>query len=179
MNFFWILVPRQCGFNGHNFSWWLEAINTIGDKGILQVQMEHKVKTIKVSERHKIHPKAKAQMDIPLWCMMSMLVVRLAFKINVSKWAIEKVTKCSLSFPRIGRGRRNLLQIISTSGTFIGRLQMHHLKKHSMQMKICKGSMGECSLCALVTINSKLGCLTSQEFTRMTSLGTLQRILSC
>jgi hypothetical protein len=47
--------------------------------------MGHKVKTIKVLERHKIHPKAKAQMDIPLCCMMSMLVVRLAFKINVFK----------------------------------------------------------------------------------------------
>jgi hypothetical protein len=38
----------------------LEVLSTIGNKEILKVQMEHKVKTIKVLERHKIHPKAKA-----------------------------------------------------------------------------------------------------------------------
>jgi hypothetical protein len=47
--------------------------------------MEHKVKTIKVLERHKIHPKAKAQMNIPFCHMISMPLVRLAFKIDVLK----------------------------------------------------------------------------------------------
>jgi hypothetical protein len=37
----------------------VEVINTTGDKEILQVQMEHKVKTAEVLERHKIHLKAK------------------------------------------------------------------------------------------------------------------------
>jgi len=63
----------------------LEAVNTTGDKEILQVQMEHKVKIIKLLERHKIHPKAKAWMNIPLCCMISMLVVKPALKINVLK----------------------------------------------------------------------------------------------
>jgi hypothetical protein len=44
----------------------LEAVNTTRDKEILKVLMNHKVKTIKVLERHKIHPKAKALMNIPL-----------------------------------------------------------------------------------------------------------------
>jgi hypothetical protein len=47
--------------------------------------MEHKVKLVEVLERHKIHPKAKAQMNIPLCRMISMLVVRPTLKINVLK----------------------------------------------------------------------------------------------
>jgi len=44
----------------------LEAMKTIGDKEILEVQMQHKVKIVEVLEKHKIHPKAKAWMNIPL-----------------------------------------------------------------------------------------------------------------
>jgi hypothetical protein len=47
--------------------------------------MEHKVKTVEVLERHKIHPKAKAQMNIPLYHMIFMLFVRPTLKINVLK----------------------------------------------------------------------------------------------
>jgi hypothetical protein len=47
--------------------------------------MEHKVKTIEVLERHKIHPKVKAQVNMPLCRMISMLVVRPELKINVFK----------------------------------------------------------------------------------------------
>jgi hypothetical protein len=47
--------------------------------------MEHKVKTVKMLERHKIHLKAKAWMNIPLCCMISMPVVKSAFKIDVLK----------------------------------------------------------------------------------------------
>jgi len=47
--------------------------------------MEHKVKTIKVTERHKIHPKAKAHMNIPLYLMISMPIVRPTLKIDVFK----------------------------------------------------------------------------------------------
>ncbi len=36
-------------------------------------------------ERHMIHPKAKAWTNIPLCCMISMLVVRPALKIDVLK----------------------------------------------------------------------------------------------
>ncbi len=46
-------------------------------------------------------------------------------------------------------------------------------------MKICRGSLGECSLCGTITIGYKLGCLIFQKFTYMTSLGTLQWIPSC
>jgi hypothetical protein len=47
--------------------------------------MEHKVKIIEVLERHKIHPKAKAHMNIPFRLMISMPVVRPALKIDVFK----------------------------------------------------------------------------------------------
>jgi hypothetical protein len=47
--------------------------------------MEHKFKTIKVLERHKIHPKAKARMNIPLCHMVSTPIMWLALKINVLK----------------------------------------------------------------------------------------------
>jgi hypothetical protein len=47
--------------------------------------MEHKVKTVEVLERHKIHPKAKARMNIPLCCMIYMPIVRSTFNINVFK----------------------------------------------------------------------------------------------
>jgi hypothetical protein len=60
-------------------------MSTIGDKEILEAQMEHKVKIIKVLEKHKIHPKTKVRMNIPLCYMISMLVVRLARKIDVLK----------------------------------------------------------------------------------------------
>ncbi len=63
----------------------LEVVNTIGDKEILQIQMEHKVKIVEVLERHKIRPKAKAHMSIPFCLMISMPVVWLAFKIDVFK----------------------------------------------------------------------------------------------
>ncbi len=66
--------------------------------------MEHKVKIVEVLEKHKIHPKAKAHMNIPFCLMISMLVVRLALKIDVFK--IEqvfqmglKVTKFYMSLP--------------------------------------------------------------------------------
>jgi hypothetical protein len=62
-----------------------EVVNTIGDKEILQVQMEHKVKKVEVLERHKIHPKNKARMNIPLCCMISMPIVRPSLNINVRK----------------------------------------------------------------------------------------------
>jgi hypothetical protein len=47
--------------------------------------MEHKVKTIKVLEKHKIHFKAKGQMNISLYCMISMPIVKPTFNINVLK----------------------------------------------------------------------------------------------
>ncbi len=53
--------------------------------------MEHKVKTVELLERHKIHPKAKVRMNIPLCRMISMLVVRPTLKIDVLKmeWAFQ------------------------------------------------------------------------------------------
>ncbi len=63
----------------------LEALSRTGDKEIFKIQMEHKVKTVKVLERHKIHPKAKAQMNIPLCHVISMPIVKLTFKIDVLK----------------------------------------------------------------------------------------------
>jgi hypothetical protein len=45
--------------------------------------MDHKVKIVEVLERHKIHPKAKAQMNIPLYRMISMPIVRPTLKIDV------------------------------------------------------------------------------------------------
>jgi hypothetical protein len=61
----------------------LEVGRTTRDKEIFEVQMEQKVKTIEVLEMHKIHPKAKVWMNIPLCHMISMLVVRSALKIDV------------------------------------------------------------------------------------------------
>ncbi len=63
----------------------LEVVSMTRDKEILEVQMEHKVKKIEMLERHKIYPKAKVQMNIPLCCMISMLVVRPTLKIDVLK----------------------------------------------------------------------------------------------
>jgi hypothetical protein len=63
----------------------LEVVNTTRDKEIIEVQMEHKVKIVEVLERHKIHPKAKAQMNIPLYHMISIPIVRPALKIDVLK----------------------------------------------------------------------------------------------
>jgi len=74
-----------------------------------------------------IHPKAKAWMNIPLCCMISMLVVRLALKIDVlkmdmcSKWAIERVTEFYMSLPQTSKVRRHLLQITSMNGIVIGK----------------------------------------------------------
>jgi hypothetical protein len=96
-----------------------------------------------------------------------------------SKWAIEKVTKYFISFPQSNRGRKHLLQITSMSGTIIGRLWMHHLRRGWTQMKICKGLVGECFMCGTTTIGYKPRCLISLEFIRMTSLDTLQWIPSC
>jgi hypothetical protein len=47
--------------------------------------MEDKVKTVEVLERHKIHPKDKAWVNIPLCRMISMPVVRPTLKIDVLK----------------------------------------------------------------------------------------------
>jgi hypothetical protein len=47
--------------------------------------MEHEVKIVKVLNRHKIHPKTKARMNVPFYHMISMLVVRLTLKIDVLK----------------------------------------------------------------------------------------------
>jgi hypothetical protein len=53
--------------------------------------MEHKVKTVEVLERHKIHPKAQARMNISLCHMISMPIVRPTFKINVLKITFERI----------------------------------------------------------------------------------------
>ncbi len=63
----------------------LEVMKTTRNKEILEVQMEHKVKIVEVLEKHKIHPKAKAWMNIPFYHMTSMHVVRLALKIDLLK----------------------------------------------------------------------------------------------
>ncbi len=136
--------------------------------------MEHKVKILKVLERHKIHPKAKAQMNIPLCYMISMSIVKLASRSmwsrwnRCSKWAIEKVTKFSMSFPQTSRGRRHLLHITSMNGMVIGRLWIHHLRMAWTWMEICKGLVGECLKCGMTTIGYKHGCFTFVKFTHMT-----------
>jgi hypothetical protein len=63
----------------------LEVVSTTRNKEILEVQIEHKVKTIEVLERHKIYPKAKVWMNIPFYHMVSMPVVRPTVKIDVLK----------------------------------------------------------------------------------------------
>ncbi len=63
----------------------LKVVKTIGDKEILQVQMEHNVKIVKVLEKQKTHPKIKAWMNIPFYCMISMPIVRPTLNINVFK----------------------------------------------------------------------------------------------
>jgi len=60
-------------------------MSTTRDKEILEVQMEQRVKIVEVLERHKIHPKAKAQMNIPLCHMICIQVVRPTLKIDVFK----------------------------------------------------------------------------------------------
>jgi hypothetical protein len=47
--------------------------------------MEHKIKVVEMLKRYKIHLKAKVRMNIPLYCMISMPVVRPTLKINVFK----------------------------------------------------------------------------------------------
>jgi hypothetical protein len=61
----------------------LEVVKTIGNKEILHVRMEHKVKIVEVLEKHKIH--LKAQMNIPFCHMISMPIVRPTFNIDVFK----------------------------------------------------------------------------------------------
>jgi hypothetical protein len=89
------------------------------------------------------------------------------------------MTKFSLFLPQTCRGKMHLLQITSMSGMIIGRLWMHHLTRGWMGMKICRGSMGECSTCGITIIDYKPRCLISLEFTQMTFLGTLQWIPLC
>ncbi len=71
-----------------------------------------------------------------------------------------------MSLPWIGRGRRIFLQITSTSGTFIRRLRMHHLRNPWMQMKICKGSLGECYLCGRQPLVTSLNALYLKSSTK-------------
>jgi hypothetical protein len=47
--------------------------------------MEHKINIVEVLARHKIHPKVKARVNIPLCRMISMPVIRPALKIDVFK----------------------------------------------------------------------------------------------
>jgi hypothetical protein len=47
--------------------------------------MHQKFETMEVMEKHKIYPKKKVQMNIPLYKMISMPVIHLALKINVLK----------------------------------------------------------------------------------------------
>jgi hypothetical protein len=47
--------------------------------------MKHKGKIVELLEKHKIHPKTKARMDIPLCYMISTLVIRPTLNIDVLK----------------------------------------------------------------------------------------------
>jgi hypothetical protein len=67
----------------------LKAVNIIGDTGVLQVHIEHKVKIVEMLERHKIHPKAKARMNIPLCHMINMPIVKLPLISMCSRWNIR------------------------------------------------------------------------------------------
>jgi hypothetical protein len=66
--------------------------------------MDHKVKTVKVLKWHKIHPKAKARMNIPLLlhdihvsCEAKPQKLMCSRWNKCSKWAIKKATKFSVS----------------------------------------------------------------------------------
>ncbi len=49
------------------------------------MQIHHKFKTMEVLDKHKITPKEKASMNIPLYMTISMPMVRPTLKIDVLK----------------------------------------------------------------------------------------------
>jgi hypothetical protein len=51
----------------------------------IQVIQKQKCNSIEILDNHKMLPKRKAQMNIPLCKMISMLVMHLTFKISVLK----------------------------------------------------------------------------------------------
>jgi hypothetical protein len=51
----------------------------------IQVVQQHKFNLTKVLDKHKLLPKRKARMNIPLCRMIFMFVIGLAFNINVLK----------------------------------------------------------------------------------------------
>jgi hypothetical protein len=59
-------------------------LNTFDDT-IHKVQVHHKFKIMEVLDKHKIFPKQKARMNIPLSIMVSMPMVRPTLKIDVVK----------------------------------------------------------------------------------------------
>jgi hypothetical protein len=88
------------------------------------------------------------------------------------KWAIEKVTKHSMSFPQIRRG---------------GGICANHIHEWDIHWKVVNASFeetfnvakdlqkfnGRIVLCGMATIHYKHGCHLFQELTHMTTLGTL------
>ncbi len=113
----------------------LEAINTTRDKDVLQVQMEHKVKTMKVLERHKIHLEAVAQMNIPLCCMISMPIVQLAFKIDVLK--MEHVFQTSY------REGNKVFNVSPTNQKGEEEFVAYHIHKWDVHQKVVNASFEE------------------------------------
>jgi hypothetical protein len=93
----------------------LEVVNSTRDKEILQVQMEHKVKIVKVLERHKIHFKTKVWMNIPLYHMISMPVVKSTLKIDVLKMeqlfqmGYQEGDKVLYAFPTNWQGKKEFV----------------------------------------------------------------------
>lgn len=113
----------------------LDALISSGDKGMLQVQMEHKFKTVDVLEKHKIHWQWKHKWTFPsitwyrcpLWgppwrSMCSKWNMR-------SKWVIEKAIRSFIFLLLTRRVRRNMLKTTLRSGMSIGGLWLLLLKQ--------------------------------------------------
>jgi len=75
----------------------------------IKKNVHHKFKTVEVFNRHKIIPKAKAQMNIPLCRMIFMPRGRPTLKIDTLKMEHAfQMTRFLTSLPQTNKGKKHL-----------------------------------------------------------------------
>jgi hypothetical protein len=79
------------------------------DETIKKIQVHHKFKIVEVFNRHKIIPREKAQMNIPLCRMIFVPRGRPTLKIDTLKMEHAfQMTKFFTSLPQTNKGRNHL-----------------------------------------------------------------------
>jgi hypothetical protein len=141
------------------------------------MQTQTKTNMGEILEKYKISPKWKARMAIPLCMMVPMLIMKLAFKIDILKMkqafhmGYKEGDKVFYLFPTSWKGEED---VSLHNGTWdehwvVENEQLHKVLREDLDL-VCFSN--KIFLCGTGTIASRLGCHTLSNCIMMIHFGT-------